>query len=172
MRSPCLEQVFRHIEHLRRRCLDYSQIPAHRNSWAFSKMWRRRLDRRCPIARRRCLPSKWAPWVEEVRPRIKLQVGPPVVAAVPLLRHRRIQVRRRRLGHRRRGPRWLIPPEARKCSSHGKGRSRLLAEKRQGQYVNCGDGRALRAAKFSQGPRWLLCSICVLIPCGLALRAL
>ena len=140
VRSPCLEQVLRHIEHLRRRCLDYSQIPAHRNSWVFSKMWRRRLDRRCPIARRRCLPSKWAPWVEEVRPRIKLQVGPPVVAAVPLLRHRRIQVRRRRLGHRRRGPRWLIPPEARKCSSHGKGRSRLLAEKRHGQYV--------------KGPRW------------------
>ena len=122
-------------------------------------MWRRRLDRRCPIARRRCLPSKWAPWVEEVRPRIKLQVGPPVVAAVPLLRHRRIQVRRRRLGHRRRGPRWLIPPEARKCSSHGKGRSRLLAEKRHGQYVNCRDGRALRAAKFCQGPRWLRSSL-------------
>merc|ERR1712078_780918 len=52
-----------------------------------------------------------------------------------------------------------IPPEARKCSSHGKGRSRLLAEKRQGQYVNCGDGRALRAAKFCQRPRWLRSSL-------------
>ena len=179
MRRRCLDyshvqQLLPRIEHVRRRCLDGrgSQLPAHRNSWESSKMWRRRLDRRCvtiwcPIEMRR-----WCLWMPQVGPRVRDVVLPPVVASVQVVWYTCIQVRRRRLGHRRRGPRWLIPPEARKCSSHGKGRSRLLAEKRHGQYVNCRDGRALRAAKFCQGPRWLLCSICVLIPCGLALRAL
>ena len=38
VRSPCLQQVILRIEDVRRRCLDYKEVPAHRNSWVFSKM--------------------------------------------------------------------------------------------------------------------------------------
>ena len=106
---------------------------------------------------------RWCLWMPQVGPRVRDVVLPPVVASVQVVWYTCIQVRRRRLGHRRRGPRWLIPPEARKCSSHGKGRSRLLAEKRQGQYVNCGDGRALRAAKFCQGPMGVVMAAAVTV---------
>jgi len=33
-----LQQVILRIEDVRRRCLDYKEIPAHRNSWVSSKM--------------------------------------------------------------------------------------------------------------------------------------
>ena len=37
-RTLSLQQVIRRIEDLRRRCLDYKQVLAHRNPWALSKM--------------------------------------------------------------------------------------------------------------------------------------
>ena len=37
-RTLSLQQVILRIEDVRRRCLDYKEVPAHRNSWVFSKM--------------------------------------------------------------------------------------------------------------------------------------